>query len=223
MKTVLYVEDDSYFLYVTCTVLSKHGYIVLTAENLAQARAHLEYHKPDAIILDILLPDGNGLDFLKEIRAQGNKTPVMLLTAWNKNTDEVQGFDAGADEYIGKPFNYDLLLIRLKKMIGHAGQVPEHITCGSLSLDLMSAQAFVNGENLMLTKKEFALLLLFVQNEGETISPGHIFEKVWNAPMGGDNRTLKKHISVIRKRLNSGNSEFNIHNKRGSGYCFEEI
>ena len=223
MKTVLYVEDDSYFLYVTYTILSKHGYNVLTAENLAQAKKQLAAHKPDAIILDILLPDGSGLDYLKELRAQGNQTPVLLLTAWNKNTDEVQGFDAGADEYIGKPFNYELLLIRLKKMIGRAERVPEYITCGNLLLDVVSAQAFINGENLMLTQKEFALLLLFIQNKGRIVSRKHLFEKVWNTPMGNDDRTLKKHISAIRKRLGSGNSGYNIHNKRGIGYCFEEI
>jgi len=223
MKTVLYVEDDSYFLSITCAILSKHGYTVLTAESLAQARKWLANYKPDAIILDILLPDGNGLDYLKELRTQGNTVPVLLLTAWNNNNDEIQGFGAGADEYIGKPFNFDLLLIRLKKMIDHAERMPENIICGNLSLDIASAQAFINGANLMLTQKEFSLLSLFVQNEGKTVSPKFLFEKVWNMPMGGDDRTLKKHISSVRKRLNDGNCVYTINNRRGSGYCFEEI
>ncbi len=186
MKTILCVEDEPYVLENNRKMLADGGYRVMTAENLAQARAHLAETTPDAIVLDIMLPDGNGLEFLKELRAAGSSVPVIMLTAWNKSTDIAKGLRAGANDYLGKPFEYDVLLARVEAMFRNVEQVPAIIEKDLLKLDVMAGRALLDGADMLLTQKEFALLLLFVQHEGRVISAEYLYEKVWGRPMGGD-------------------------------------
>jgi len=223
MKNLLCVEDELNLLENNRKFFEKNGFNVFGAETLAQAKMHLANKTIDAIILDIMLPDGNGLEFLKELRLYGNMIPVLLLTAWNRNADIAEGLDAGADDYIGKPFSYDVLLSRVNKMINQAERLPEKITNGFLTLDVLSGQAFMNDKNLLLTQKEFALLLLFVQNENKTMNSKYLYEKVWKTPMYNNNQTVKKHISSIRKKLGEANSRYTIIAIRGEGYCFEKV
>ena len=221
-KTILCVEDELKILRNNREALIGAGYNVLTAENLAQARERLANNTVDGIVLDIMLPDGNGLEFLKELRAQGNNIPVLMLTAWNTNADIARGLELGADDYIGKPFGYEVLLSRVKKMLTHAHRVPETVIKGSLQLHITAMTAELNGVDMLLTQKEFALLLLFTQNEDRTMSAEYLYEKVWKASLNDDNRTLKKHISSLRKHLENGDSGYKITNKYGEGYCFEK-
>ena len=221
MKTILCVEDEQRVLRNNQKTLREAGYAVLCAENLAEAREHLSKQKPSGIILDIMLPDGNGLDFLKELRAGGNQVPVLMLTAWNTDADIARGLDLGADDYIGKPFGYDVLLSRVRKMLAQAQRVPEHVTKGRLRLDIPAMTAAAGGVDLLLTQKEFSLLLLFVQHEAQVLEPEFLYERVWNAPMGDDKRTLQKHISALKKKLADANFEDAIHQVYGKGYYFQ--
>jgi DNA-binding response OmpR family regulator len=219
MKTILCVEDEIRVLRNNKKTLTEAGFNVLIAENLEQARERMAGH-PDGIVLDIMLPDGNGLEYLKELRAQGSNIPVLMLTAWNTNADIARGLDLGADDYIGKPFTYDVLLSRVKKMLSAAERVPERIIRGALSLDILSGQAFLSGVDLLLAQKEFALLLLFIQHEGKTLSAEYLYEKVWGKPLAGSTRALSNMIYRLRKSIDG--SGYDILTKRGYGYCFEK-
>jgi DNA-binding response OmpR family regulator len=219
MKTILCVEDDLKILYNNRRALTQNGFIVLTAESLAQARRHLENGRPDGIILDIMLPDGNGLEYLKELRAGGNNVPVLMLTAWNTEADIIRGLDLGADDYIGKPFTYGLLLSRLRKMLDHAERMPDRISRGALSLDVLSGQAFKDGADMLLSQKEFSLLLLFIKNEGRTMGADYLYEKVWGLSANNDTRALANMVYRLRKSMEG--CGYDIATRRGKGYCFE--
>ncbi|MCL2078369.1 MAG: response regulator transcription factor [Oscillospiraceae bacterium] len=220
MKTVLCVEDDLKILYNNRDMLTEDGYNVLTAETLSQARQHLSDTAPDVIVLDIMLPDGNGLEFLKELRAAGNNTPVIMLTAWNRSGHIVQGLDSGANDYIGKPFEYEVLLARIKALFRNIEYLSERIVCGILTLSPISGQAFINGEDLLLTQKEFALLLMFVQNEGKTVSTEYLYEKVWGLQIIDDMGTVNTTISRLRKKIEP--SGYYIFVTRNKGYTFDK-
>jgi DNA-binding response OmpR family regulator len=222
MKTILCVEDDLNILGNNRAVLIQAGYAVLTAENLAQARIHLSKQAPGAIVLDIMLPDGNGLEFLKELRAAGSKIPVIMLTAWGESFNVAKGLRAGANDYLGKPFEYEVLLARVEVLFRNVEQIPETMERGPLKLDITAGQAFLDGVDMLLTQKEFSLLLLFAQNEECAMSAEYLYEKVWRQTIGDDNRTLKKHLSNLRKKLEDGNSGYKITATRGEGYCFEK-
>jgi DNA-binding response OmpR family regulator len=223
VKTLLVVEDELDILKNHCDFLEKHGYAVLSAENLAQARGHLSGAMPDAIVLDIMLPDGNGLDLLTELRAAGSKIPIIMLTAWGKPRDVSRGLRLGANDYLSKPFEYEVLLARVEAMFRNVETVPGVITKGSLTLKVRSARANIRGEDLRLKPKEFALLLELVENEGRVVSAERLYETVWEAPMAGDNRTLKKHISILRKHLKNEGSGYTVSAIYGEGYRFEKF
>jgi len=219
-KTVLCVEDEIAILENNKKALLDEGYSVLTAETLAEAREMMKKHSPDAIVLDIMLPDGLGLDFLKELRDRGNKTPILLLTAWSKPSDIAYGLRAGANDYLSKPFYYEVMLARVEAMIRNAEQIPERITHHLLEIDVLSSQAYLDGVNMLLTQKEIALLQFFIQHEGRIVSAEFIYEKIWSQPMNNDASTLKSHISNLRKKLAS--SGYTITSVRNQGYCFEK-
>jgi DNA-binding response OmpR family regulator len=218
MKTILCVEDELKILENNRKTLTDAGYSVLVAENLAQAQTTLAETTPDLIVLDIMLPDGNGLDYLKELRTAGNDIPIIMLTAWNRGEHSARGIELGADDYIGKPFVYADLLARIKKVLTQTERIPKQVTRGTLSLDLISGQAFINDEDLLLTQKEFSLLLLFIQHEGKTMSAEYLYEKVWGQQMNFNKRAVESGLSRLRTKLKL--SGYDIFTKRGEGYCF---
>lgn len=222
MKTILCVEDELNILDNNRKALEDNGYTVLTAENLAEARKHLEEQTPDAIILDIMLPDGLWLELLKGLRAGGSNIPVLLLTAWGKPSDVARGLREGANDYLSKPFDYEVLLARLEAMFRNVEQVPERVTRGALSLDISSGQAFLNDTDMLLTQKEFALLLLFVQNEGRVMSTEYLYKKIWRSSMNKDKQTIQRHISALRQKLKDGHSPYTIGMLYREGYKFEQ-
>ena len=221
MKTILCIEDEIEILEHNKRVLSENGYDVLTAESLTVAREVLAKTTPDVIVLDIMLPDGNGLEYLKELRAEGCKIPIIMLTAWNRSYNKAHGLDAGADDYMGKPFEYDELLARIRKILKQAERVPEKVTKGALSLNVVSGVVYCGGVDLLLTKKEFAMLLIFAQNENRYVGAEYLYEKVWGQEMNDDTNTVKTTVSRLRKKIE--NSGFTIiYGKDMDGYCFKE-
>ena len=219
MKIILCVEDDVRILTNNRDVLMNAGYVVLTAESLVQAKNHLATHKPDAIVLDIMLPDGNGLEYLMELRANANNIPVLMLSAKNKSSDIARGLDAGANDYMGKPFSYDVLLSRIRKMLFFSERIPDILIRDPFRLDITALVAYFNGEDLLLTQKEFSLLMIFTQNEGKSISVEYLYEKAWGRSMVEDTGTVKYQVSNLRKKLTG--SGYTITSLRGKGYCFE--
>ncbi|MDR0839916.1 MAG: response regulator transcription factor [Christensenellaceae bacterium] len=218
MKTVLLVEDERDVLENNRKFFAAEGYRVLTAENLTQAREHLRAEAPGAIVLDIMLPDGNGLDLLSELRAAGSKTPIIMLTAWGKSSDVARGLKLGANDYMSKPFTYEVLQARVEAMFRNVEQVPETVTRGLLTLKLTSREAFVNGADLLLTAKEYTLLQFFVQNENRAMSAEYVYESVWGQPMAGDSQALITAVSRLRKKMTG--CGYTISSEYGNGYCF---
>jgi len=221
MRTVLCVEDEIKILENNRKALTDAGYIALTAENLQQAREHLAKQTPDAIILDIMLPDGNGLDLLGELRKAGSKIPILMLTAWGKPSDIARGLNLGANDYLSKPFEYEVLLARLEAMFRNMEHVPEALVVGPLKLDLFANIAYLNDVNLKLTQKDFDILLLLSQNEDVPYKAESIYERIWAQPMMGDKNAIQAAISKLRKKIER--SGYDIKMIRRKGYVFKKI
>jgi len=221
MRTILCVEDELNILENNRKALEDAGYAVLTAENLKQAREHLAEKTPCAIVLDIMLPDGNGLDFLKELRDADNIIPILMLTAWGKPSDIARGLKLGANDYLSKPFEYEVFLARLEAMLRNFEQLPDTIIKGNFTIKVSTNEVFVNGENLLLAKKEFSLLSFFIQHENSIVSADHIYEKVWGMFMNNSPAALKVMISRLRKKIRS--SGYSINTVRNEGYRFEKV
>ena len=218
-RHILLVEDNEEIQAANKDMLELLGYEVTLAMNLAEARNELKHKSPDVIVLDIMLPDGNGLDFLTELRAQ-SQIPVLMLTAMGTPDDTVTGFSTGADDYIAKPYDYKVLAARIEALLRRAERMPETLQKGSLKLDIMTSKAFLRGVNLQLTQKDFTLMLVFTQNEGKVISNEYLYEKVWSGTFNADPVALRKAVSRLRKKL--GESDYSISAIRGEGYLFEK-
>lgn len=215
---ILLVEDNKQVLYGNERMLKRHGYDVMTALTIKDAQECISEKGPDAIVLDIMLPDGSGLDFMRQLR-QKSDIPVLLLTGLNASADIVRGLSEGGDDYLTKPYDFDVLLARIAALLRRAGRMPETIIKGRLKLDMVSAQAYCGGINLLLTQKDFALLRLFIQNEDKIVSAEYLYEKVWKSPLNQDTQAIKSAVSRLRKKLMG--SGYTIFAQRGEGYVFE--
>ena len=218
MAKLLLVEDDKGIQEFNKELLEDHGYTVTLAMNLKEARERFALDPPDLIILDVMLPDGSGFDWLTELR-QTSRVPVMMLTAKGRLADRMTGYDTGADYYLPKPYDYEEFAALIGTLLKRTEQMPERITRGALSLDVLSGQAFLNDKDLLLAKKEFALLLLFVQNENKVITAEHIYAKTWGQPMAGDTQALDAALSRLRKKLTGCGYVISVVYK--NGYRFE--
>lgn len=223
--TILLVEDDQNVLRTNRRILEREGYRVLCAETLQDARACLD-EKPDALVLDILMPDGSGLDFCTEIRTT-TPVPVLFLTALDEKSEVIEGLVAGGSDYITKPYDVDEFLARVKAQLRLAAMnralLGRRFSCGPLVLDMLAQRAYLGGQDMLLTQKEFSLLLVLMRSEGQTLSAEALYQAVWHMPMVGENRSLKKHLSTVRRKLEDGNSGYTIHSVYGKGYRFGPV
>jgi DNA-binding response OmpR family regulator len=217
-KVILCIEDNIQVQAFNKPLLESKGFIVKQVTTLSEAREIVRREMPDLIILDIHLPDGNGLEFLRELRKSQN-VPVIALTKDKEEADLVAGLDSGCDDYVTKPHTFPVLYARIEAVMRRAENVPGEITKWPLRLDILAGQAFSGAENLLLTKKDFALLLLFMQSEEKAMSADYLYEKVWKAPMNADSQAIRSAIARLRKRL--GGSGYTIVTQRGEGYIFE--
>lgn len=218
-KTILLVEDNKDVQAFNKFLLEEQGFNIETAMTLHAARKLFIKRAPDAIVLDIGMPDGNGLDFLKELRIL-SKVPVLILTGYKNDDNIVNGFNSGCDDYLSKPYTFEVLLARLKRLLQSAAYVPARLEYGPLKIEVLSGQAFLNGEDMLLTQKEIALLLLFTQNEGRFMSAEYLYKKVWGQPMNKNVGAVKYQVSNLRKKLED--SGYIISSTRGEGYCFKK-
>ncbi|MDR0999974.1 MAG: response regulator transcription factor [Clostridiales bacterium] len=219
-ETILLVEDNLRVQINNKEVLERHGYSVLLAMSLAEARAMIRDRPLDAVVLDIALPDGNGLDFLEELRST-SEVPVLVLTADQTPERSSESLDAGSDDFLRKPYAIKELRARVDALIRRAARVPETVVKGLLKLNIVAGQAFYGGEDLLLTQKEFSLLLLLVQNENKTVGAEYLYKKAWKAPIGDDKNSLQKVVSRLRRKIEPAG--YNISVARGKGYVFERI
>jgi len=223
-KVILLVEDNPEILWANHAVFDAQGYSVVTAERLSEAKKHLVETPPDVIVLDIMLPDGNALDFIQVIRKM-TSAPVLMLTALTEKDDRLAGLRAGGDDYITKPYDVDELLARVKAFLRreqmHRDKPVREITRGSLRLDTVSGCAYLHDVDMRLAPKEFSLLLMLTRAEGEAISTKRLYEEVWRMPMEGDDHPIKNTVYRLRKKLEG--SGFLITAERWEGYRLENI
>ena len=220
---VLLVEDDKAILRTNRRILEQEGFTVLCAETLAEARRHLETHKPDVYVLDIMLPDGSGLDFCAEIR-DGTTAPMLFLTALDARHEVIQGLVAGGNDYITKPYDIDVFVEKVKAQYRQFRKVKQEsaneqvITRGPITLDVVSARAYQRGTDMLLSPKEFALLLVLATREGETLTAQYLYKKVWKQPMDEDSQALRSTMLRLRKKLEDTGCAIDF--VRGGGYAF---
>ena len=218
---LLLVEDEREIQEANTRMLERRGYVLRQAYTLAEARAIMAKDMPRAIVLDIGLPDGSGLVFLHEIRKTSN-VPVLMLTAMGTDEDIINGLKAGGDDYLPKPYDLMVFITRVETLLRRASLIPETISLGSLRLETASCMAYCGDEDMLLSKKEYSLLLLFVQQAEKVMGAKYIYEKVWGQEMiDGDDNALQKTISSLRKKL--AGSDYTIAVSRGEGYCFERV
>ena len=218
-KFVLLVEDNERIMVGNKRFLERQGFDVAAAMTLAEARAHVEKCRPDVAVLDIMLPDGSGIDFMGELRESENPgIPVLLLTGLTTKQDIVNGLKAGGDDYLTKPYDFSELLARIEALLRRSARVPETISKGRLSLDITAGTAALDGVDLHLTKKDFALLLIFIQNEEHFINMESLYEKAWKAPLSNDKSALYSSIKRLRAKIKG--SGWNIGQSREEGYIF---
>jgi len=215
---LLLVEDDLNIQETNKRMLARRGYAIKQAYTLAEARAFMSEEMPRAIVLDIGLPDGSGLMFLHEIR-KTSTVPVLMLTAMGTDEDIIEGLTAGVDDHLPKPYDLMVFITRVETLLRRASLIPETITLGPLKLNTVSGTAYNSDEDMLLSKKEYSLLLLFVQNPEKNMSAEYIYEKVWEQEMLDNADTLKATVYRVRKKLE--NSGYTITFERGEGYIFE--
>ena len=179
----------------------------------------------DIIIMDIIIPYINGIELCKEIKQEKPNMPVLMLTALGTTEDKVTGFNAGADDYLLKPFEFAELLARIraltKRMSGH-NELPNVLKVGDLELDLNKKNAVRAGTVIELTAKEFALLEYFMQNKGKVLSRMNISEKVWEMPFDTQTNVVDVYINILRKKIDRNFPTKFIHTRVGMGYLFKE-
>ena len=222
-KKILVIEDDPAIAKLLQRGLSYEGY---TVEVAADGRAGLNLardHSPDLVVLDWMLPGMDGLEVCHRIR-MGGATPVLMLTAKDTIQDRVQGLDAGADDYMVKPFNLDELTARVRALLRRTQ--PERVTVlkfADLTLDTSAREAARNGKIIALTAKEYDLLELFLRHPRQVLTRDIIFDRVWGYDFGGESNVLEVYIRYLRQKLEENDSLPRlIYTVRGVGYVLRE-
>jgi len=215
---LLLVEDEPIVQASNRRVLERRGYKIRQAYTLAEARTAISEELPDAIVLDIQLPDGNGLSFLQDLRKTSN-IPVLMLTAMGTPQDIIKGLEAGGDDYLTKPHELNVFLKHVEALLRRAAIVPDTLKIGSIRLDTASQKAYLFDEDMVLSQKEYALLQQFAQRPEQAISVEYLYEKVWGQKMLYDPGSLKTLVWKLRKKLDGSGHTINM--ERGEGYIFE--
>jgi two-component system KDP operon response regulator KdpE len=198
---VLVVDDEPQILRALQTSLRGAGYDVVSAATGEEALAQVAMRLPDAVILDLVLPDMTGTDVLRELRGW-SEVPVLVLSAVGDETAKVAALDAGADDYVTKPFGIDELLARLRAALRRSGQPGEPVVAvGDLEVDLEKRSVSVRGEQVQLTPHEYAMLSLFARNPGKLLTHRAILREVWGPAYGSESHYLHVYVSQLRRKI----------------------
>lgn len=219
---ILVVDDDPAVRRSLEHALGRDGYDVASAADGASALAEHGVFRPDAVVLDVLLPEPNGLEVCRTLRSGGHDTPILMLTARDLVTDRVAGLDAGADDYLAKPFALEELRARLRALLRRSGARAEVLHFIDVDLDLSGRRAERAGRRLELTKTELSLLELFLRNPRRVLSRTQIFESVWGYDFGPESNALWVYISYLRSKLEADGGSRLIQTVRGLGYVLRE-
>ena len=223
MALIYIVEDDQNIREIESFALKNSGYTIMDFECAKDFYHQLAEKVPDCILLDIMLPDEDGLEILKKIRSipDTRKVPIMMITAKTTELDKVKGLDLGADDYITKPFGIMELISRVKALLRRSMNMEDEkfLSAGDIFLDGEKHMVYVKDEPVDLTFKEYELLKLLIQNQGIVMSRDVIMERIWGIDFEGESRTLDVHIKTLRQKLK--NTGTLIKTVRNLGYMIE--
>jgi two-component system, OmpR family, response regulator ArlR len=216
---LLYAEDERPMSEAVVDILTFHKYSVDAVYDGEEALAYIKAEHYDGIILDVMMPKINGVDLLKKIRAMGIKTPVMLLTAKSEIEDKIAGLDAGADDYLAKPFAMGELLARVRAMLRRREEfTPDILTLGNVSLNTATYELGTQDKKYALPKIEYQIMELLMLNKGQYLSTDDLMTKVWGYESDTEIGIVWVYISYLRKKLTAMNADIEIAAKRNIGY-----
>ena len=215
---ILVVEDNEHICNMVKTYLAEAGYHIDTCANGDKALEMFYEKTYHLVVLDILLPGMNGYELLKEFRKLNN-TPVLMMTALTDDESQIKAFNNEVDDYITKPFNIQLLVMRVEALLRRSGILSREIHHGKLTLFPDSYKTEYDGVPIALTRKEFEILMLLVRNKDRVLSPASILSKVWGYDFDCDESTVWTHIKNLRAKL----PDNIIRTVRGVGYCMEDM
>ena len=222
---VLVAEDDRAVRESLIRALQLEGYTVVAAHNGAETLETLKQAEPDVLLLDVSMPVVDGLTVCRVLRAEGNQLPVLMLTARTETTDRVAGLDAGADDYLPKPYDLDELLARVRALLRRSGfEEPDgrsddkSLVLDDLQLDPAARRVFRGPREIELSKTEFDLLRLLIDNKGIVLEHSTIYDRIWNYDFGPDSKNLAVYIGYLRRKTEAEGEPRLLHTVRGVGY-----
>jgi DNA-binding response OmpR family regulator len=221
--SVLIIEDDEYLLSVLSRILSNEGFHVATASDGESGLAKALDVQPDLVILDVGLPVRDGMDLTRILRARGFGAPMLMLTARAAVSDRVSGLDAGADDYLAKPFEYSELLARVKALLRRASMTvaSTHLRARDLVLDPITRRVERDGKEIELTQKEYALLEYLMRNAGRPVTRQQISQTVWKTGPEPETNVVDVYVNYLRKKLGDERGDPLLRTVRGVGYMIE--
>lgn len=227
---ILVVDDDQAVRDSLARSLQYSGYEVTTAGDGVEALARLSASRPDAVIMDVMMPRLDGLETTRMLRSTGNDVPILVLTARDAVGDRVDGLDAGGDDYMAKPFSLEELLARLRALVRRAGgngepgeaNGDETLAFTDLSLNPQTREVSRAGRHISLTRTEFALLQTFMENPRRVLERGWLLNEVWGFDFPTTANSLEVYIGYLRRKTETEGEERLIHTVRGVGYVLRE-
>jgi two-component system response regulator MprA len=221
---ILVVDDDRAVRDALRRVLTLAGYDVQLAEGGAEAIELVAQSVPDAVVLDVGMPEIDGLEVCKRLRLIGNRVPILMLTARVEIADRVAGLDAGADDYLVKPFDIEELKARLRALLRRSGPDgdPDELSFAEVKLDRSRHGASVGEEVAELTRTEYQLLELFMRNPRQVLPHSVIYDRVWGYDFGAASNALRVYVGYLRRKLQEAGARELIHTVRGVGYVMRE-
>ena len=222
---LLVVEDDAEIRQALDRILTYEGYEVITANDGAAAFEVIADQEPDAILLDVMMPFVNGLNVCRKLRERGNRTPVLMLTARHELTDRVAGLDAGADDYVTKPFELDELLARVRALLRRVDESAggDVLTAGPFALDVPRHLVTGPSGDIDLTRTEFSILELLMRNNGIVLERSVIYDRIWGYDFGDSSRSLDVHVGYLRRKLEADGTPRVVETVRGVGFVLRAV
>ena len=218
--TILLIEDNPHIMEINAEALMMEDYTVLQAVNGKECLSALQGNDVDMIVLDIMLPDSDGLTLCKQIKAQYD-IPILFLSALGKNEQIVEGLRSGGDDYLPKPYDIKVLLARVEARLRAAQRKKRFLNYAGLRLDTALLSAYSGDTDLLLSQKEFLLLLTLIRNPNRPMEKEELFRAVWGSEAVGDVSALHTAISRLNKKLETAGNR--VSHRRGEGYALEEV
>ena len=220
MNTILLVEDNPHIMKINYTALMMEGYHILKAETAAECLQVLRESDVDLIILDVMLPDGSGVELCTKIKRE-LEIPILFLSALGENEDIIAALRAGGDDYLTKPYDINVLIARVEARLRSVHKEKRFLRFGALRFDTAARRCDHNGQELPLSQKEFSLLLRLARSNGQAVSKETLYDSVWGAPLPEDSTALYTAVSRLNTKLEKEHTGITISYLREKGYALE--